>query len=165
MRPQHYSLLASLAVCMLLLLSACGGPTPIAGRAAETVTPAVRSDTPASPTTVVPSTEPPESTGSPTAGVSPNPAATATEVIPTPGATPHSTDTVTPPATDTPVPDDAKPARSTETPVANIKPPEISGYSLQQEPDGGWVYKDQEDNIVAHTVTYNWKGLSSVSSQ
>jgi len=160
MKMQRYLLyIASLAVCMLLVLSACGGPTPIAGGVTETVTPA-------SPTTGVPSTEPPGSTGSPTAGVSPSPAATEIEVIPTPGvtppATPGKTDTPTPPATDTPAPDDAKPGRPTETPVVlNITPPEISGYSLQQEPDGGWVYKDKSGKEVAHTVIYNWKGLSS----
>ena len=35
MRPRHYFLLAWLAACALFLLSACRGPTPIAGRVAE----------------------------------------------------------------------------------------------------------------------------------
>ena len=97
MKMQRYLLyIASLAVCMLLVLSACGGPTPIAGGVTETVTPA-------SPTTVAPSTEPPKSTGSPTAHVSPSPAATATEVNPTPGATPSATSAPTSTETPTPV--------------------------------------------------------------
>jgi len=109
MKMQRYLLyIASLAVCMLLVLSACGGPTPIAGGVTETVTPA-------SPTTGVPSTEPPKSTGSPTAHVSPSPAATATEVNPTPGATPSATSAPT--STETP------------TPVVEIK---AGAFTLQQ---------------------------------
>ncbi|GEM_PF-5450450 len=146
---RHLLYIAWLAVCMLLVLSACGGPTPSAGRAAETVTPAVRSDTPASPTTVVPSTEPPESTGSPTAGVSPNPAATATEAIPTPPPTPTGTlpppsETPPPPATPTPPAKTAEPtdaATPTEAPTATSTPealaaPVIEGLKLV---DGKYV--------------------------
>ena len=169
---RHLLCVAPLAVCALLLLSACGGPTPIAGRVTETAMPTVRPDTPASPTIGVPSTKPPESTGSPTADVSPSPAATATDApltpppdTPTPTETPTETPTVTPTpealTADTPAPDDAKPARPTETPaVLNIKPPEISGYLLKQGPDGGWVYKDKTGKEVAHTVTYSWEGLN-----
>lgn len=198
---RHLLCTASLAVCALLLLSACQSGASIAGRvstrAAETVTPAAGPGAPASSGTVVPSTAPPSSPGSPPAGVSPSPAATATEAAPTPDRTPPSTDTATPTgtpfsptgtptppptetpppsatqtgtptppplATDTPpVPKDVKPARptATETPaVLNIKPPEISRYSLQQGSDGGWVYKDKSGKEVAHTVTYSWEGLN-----
>ncbi len=163
---------AWLAAYALLLLSACRGPAPIAGGVTEITAAGVTSNTPLPASTPLPSGAVPtravvtgEQTPTSTVLVPPTRQSTPRPAVAT--ATPaasvtNTPDNPTPPATDTPVPDDVKPGRPTETPaVLNITPPEISGYSLQQKPDGGWVYKDQEDNIVAHTVTYNWKGLSS----
>jgi len=155
---RHLLRAAWLAVCVLLLLSACGGPTPIAGRLTETVTPA-------SPTTGVPSTKPPESTGSPTADVSPSPAATATDApltpppeTPPPPATP--TGTPTPSATDTPVPDETP----TPTPTAEVTAPVIEGLKLV---DGTYVaekgnpYGVKAGEVVGHPTSVQVKGLGS----
>ncbi len=159
---------AWLAAYALLLLSACRGPAPIAGRATEITAAGVTSNTPLPASTPLPSGAVPtravvtEQTLTPTVLVSPTQSprrvgtATATPV------SPNTPDAPTPPATDTPVPDDVKPGRPTETPaVLNITPPEISGYSLQQKPDGGWTYVDKSGKEVAHTATYNWEGLNS----
>jgi len=139
MTMQRYLLyMASLAVCALLLLSACGGQTPIAGRGAETVTPA-------SPATVVPSTEPPASPGSPTAGVSPSPAATATETPPTP-----------PPATA--IPTEAPTATSTPEALAA---PRIEGFKFQNDGTCTAV-KNNPFGVKKGEPTYNIKAGENV---
>ena len=125
---RHLLCVAPLAVCALLLLSACGGPTPIAGRVTETAMPTVRPDTPASPTIGVPSTKPPESTGSPTADVSPSPAATATDAPLTP-----------PPDTPTPTETPTEAPTATPTPEA-LTAPNIEGLSLKPDGKGGMQY-------------------------
>lgn len=153
MRPQHYFLLAPLAVCMLLVLSACGGPTPIGGGVTETVTSA-------SPATVAPSTKPPKSTGSPTADVSPSPAATATEVIPTPGGTPPATVTPTPPATDTPVPDETP--TPTPTSTAEITAPVIEGLKFQNDGGTYTAVKNNPFGVKKGEPTYNIKAGENV---
>ena len=101
---------AWLAACALFLLSACRGPTPIAGRVAEITVTGVASNTPLPATPTASYTPTAESTATST----PKPADT---VTPTDTSTP--TTAPTPPdssATATQEPDDAKPGRPTETP-------------------------------------------------
>ncbi|MFZ1269260.1 MAG: hypothetical protein WAU95_22595 [Anaerolineae bacterium] len=160
MKTQRQFLCAAwLTVCALLLLSACRGPTPIAGRVTEITATRVASNTPLPATPTASYTPTAESTATST----PKPADTAT---PTDTNTPARTPTTAPippesSATATQEPDDAKPGRPTETPaVLNITPPEISGYTHSQKEDGTWVYRDGTGKEVAHIVTYNWEGLN-----
>ncbi|MFZ1594290.1 MAG: hypothetical protein WAW26_00410 [Anaerolineae bacterium] len=160
MKTQRQFLCAAwLTVCALLLLSACRGPTPIAGRVTEITATRVASNTPLPATPTASYTPTAESTATST----PKPADTAT---PTDTNTPARTPTTAPippesSATATQEPDDAKPGRPTETPaVLNITPPEISGYAHSQKEDGTWVYRDGTGKEVAHIVTYNWEGLN-----
>ncbi|MBK7204227.1 MAG: hypothetical protein IPH87_27560, partial [Anaerolineae bacterium] len=109
---RQFLCVAWLAVCALLLLSACRGPTPIAGRVAEITATRGASNTPL----------PAPDTATPTA---------------TP--TRPAIDTATPTDTNTPIVDPTE--TSTPTPTAEmVTGPAIAGLSLKPDGKGGMQY-------------------------
>ncbi|MBK7200959.1 hypothetical protein [Candidatus Amarolinea dominans] len=135
MKTQRQFLCAAwLTVCALLLLSACRGPTPIAGRVTEITATRVASNTPLPATPTASYTPTAESTATST----PKPADTAT---PTDTNTPARTPTTAPippesSATATQEPDETP----TPIPTPEITAPVIDGLS--------WWKPQDEDNGV-----------------
>ena len=121
---RQFLCVAWLAVCALLLLSACRGPTPIASRVDDTATPAARPETPTSPAT---------STLAPPTPDTPTPTGTPFPPSETPPPPPK---TLTPPSTDTVTPIPLPTETSTPTPTPEITAPVIEGLKLV---DGKYV--------------------------
>ncbi len=142
---------AWLAACALLLLSACRGPAPIAGRATEITAAGVTSNTPLPASTPLPSRAAPtravvtEQTPTPTVLVPPTRQSTprSADATATPAASVTNTpDTPTPSATDTPVPDETP----TPSPTPEITAPVIAGLSLKPDGKGGMQYVAEKGN-------------------
>ena len=136
---------AWLAACALFLLSACRGPTPIAGRVAETTATGGASNTP------LPAT--------PTASYTPTAESTAT-------STPKPADTPTPADTNTPTVEPTE--TSTPTPTAEmVTGPVIAGLSLKPDGKGGMQYVAEKgnpygvavDEVVGRPTSIQVKGI------
>ncbi|MBK6432809.1 hypothetical protein [Candidatus Amarolinea dominans] len=136
---RQFLCVAWLAVCALLLLSACRGPTPIAGRVAEITATRGASNTPL----------PAPDTATPTA---------------TP--TRPAIDTATPTDTNTPIVDPTE--TSTPTPTAEmVMGPAIAGLSLKPDGKGGMQYVAEKGNpygvavgeVVGRPTSIQVKGI------
>ena len=128
---------AWLAACALLLLSACRGPTPIAGRVTEITATGGASNTPLPAYTPTASHTPTaESTAPPTRPATDTATPTDTNTQTTAPTPPESSATATQEPDETPVP----------SPTPEITAPVIAGLSLKPDGKGGMLYVTEKDN-------------------